>query len=231
MISQNHTAVILCGGRGERLRPLTESIPKPLVNIAGKPILKYLMDHLVSFGVKRFNIAAGYEGDKIVDFFRSHYLDYSVSVSNIGEADILQRILACGESISSDFSVYYGDTLANIDLNDLYAAHCSCGNMGTVALYPLTSEFGLCKVDANNKVQSFTEKPTLDYWINIGYFFYQRSALGEMKKYATHAEYLAAACNNGLLQGYRHNGVHITVNTLRELEEAESNISRFDVWR
>ena len=84
---------------------------------------------------------------------------------------------------------------------------------------------------AGSTVVCLIECRVKETFTDIGHFFYQRSALGEMKKYATHAEYLAAACNSGLLQGYRHNGVHITVNTLRELEEAESNISRFDVWR
>ena len=68
---KRHVAVlILCGGKGERLRPLTESLPKPLVEIKGRPILSYLMDHVVKFGIVDIVIAAGFKSEKIREFFR-----------------------------------------------------------------------------------------------------------------------------------------------------------------
>lgn len=221
------SAVILCGGRGERLRPLTESIPKPLVCIKGRPILSYLLDHVRKSGIVDVIVAAGFQAEKITAFFKDHHRELAVKIVNSGDVDIIERIKACSAYIPGDFILLYGDTLADVDFNRLQDFHYSQRALATITLYPLTSQFGLVELDQDDNVTSFQEKPVLDKWINIGNFYYDNSVLGWMNEYSSYARFLEALGSQGKLKGYRHRGIHITVNTLRELQDAEKNIDEF----
>jgi NDP-sugar pyrophosphorylase family protein len=227
-MKSNVTALILCGGKGERLRPLTESTPKPLVCINNRPILSYLLDHIKSFEISDVVVATGYLSDKIEEFFKSSYTELNVEIVNSGDADILERINSCMPCIEGDFIVFYGDTLANIDLQALQDFHYEHDKKITMTLWPLKSDFGLVELDSNNTVKSFQEKPTLDKWINIGGFYYQQEAVKLLGRHSNYANFLSHAGSISEIKGYKHDGIHITVNTLHELEKAEENIHMFE---
>jgi len=222
------TALILCGGKGERLRPLTEDLPKPLVNINGHPILGYLVDHIKKFNIQNIVVAVGYKACKIRDFFNEQYTDLNVSIIDSGDVDIIERIKDCSSSIKGDFIVFYGDTLADIDIHELQKYHYEHSKQLTMTLWPLKSQFGLIELDANNNVKKFMEKPTLDKWINIGGFYCEQDVFKWMENYSTYAEFLDAMSVQKKIKGYKHEGVHITVNTLYELESAKDNIHHFN---
>ena len=219
--------LILCGGKGERLRPLTESLPKPLVEIKGRPILSYLIDHVLKFGIVDIIIAAGFKSEKIREFFSVNYQETPVQIIDSGNVDIIERIRACEPYLQSDFMVLYGDTLADVDLEKLQDCHLLSGAQATVALIPLKSQFGLVTLDEHGNVTRFEEKPTLDKWINIGHFYYPPEVFSWMKGFASYAAFLEHLGRENKLKGYRHHGVHITVNTFQELEDAERNIHEF----
>jgi glucose-1-phosphate cytidylyltransferase len=221
------TALILCGGKGERLRPLTESIPKPLVHVKGRPILSYLLDHIQKFGVTDIVIAAGFKAEKIREFFQDHHRGLKVTIVDSGDVDIIERIKACAPHLDGDFILFYGDTLADVDLQGLQDFHYANRAQATITLYPLKSQFGLATLDADANVTRFEEKPTLDRWINIGNFYYPKAAVSWMREFSSYAAFLEFLGNEKRLKGYRHEGVHITVNTFRELEDAEQNIHEF----
>lgn len=223
------TAVLLCGGKGERLRPLTESMPKPLVRIKGRPILAYLLEHIRAFGIDDIVIAAGFKAEKIAEFVRAERL--AATLVDSGDVDIIARIRACAPHLRGDFIVFYGDTLADVDLAKLQAFHYAAGARATITLYPLKSQFGLASLDGEDNVTRFEEKPVLDRWINIGHFYYTQEALGWMRDFDSYAAFLEHLGRERRLKGFRHDGVHITVNTLRELEEAEQNIHEFTAER
>ena len=223
------TALILCGGKGERLRPLTESIPKPLVHVKGRPILSYLLDHIQKFGIDDIVIAAGFKADKIEEFFRHNHRGLVVKIVDSGDVDIIERIRACAPHLRGDFILFYGDTLADVDLQKLQAFHLSQDAKATITLYPLKSQFGLATLDGDSNVTRFEEKPTLDRWINIGNFYYANEVLSWMKDFSSYAIFLEFLGREKKLKGYKHDGVHITVNTFRELEDAEQNIHEFTV--
>jgi NDP-sugar pyrophosphorylase family protein len=227
-MKSNVTALILCGGKGERLRPLTESTPKPLVCINNRPILSYLLDHIKSFEISDVVVATGYLSDKIGEFFKSSYTELNVEIVNSGDADILERINSCMPYIEGDFIVFYGDTLANIDLQALQDFHYEHDKKITMTLWPLKSDFGLVELDSSNIVKSFQEKPTLDKWINIGGFYYQQEAVELLGRHSNYANFLSHAGSISEIKGYKHDGIHITVNTLHELETAEENIHMFE---
>ena len=98
----------------------------------------------------------------------------------------------------------------------------------TITLWPLKSQFGLFELDPNGNVINFREKPTLNQSINIGYFYYEKEVLSWMKDFSGYAEFLDFLANQRKLKGFMHHGVHLTVNTLRELEDAEQLIEEFD---
>ena len=135
------TALILCGGKGERLRPLTESIPKPLVRIRGRPILSYLLDHVKKFGIENVVIATGFQAEKIGVFFQENHRDLTVTIVNSGDVDIIERIKACAPHIAGDLILLYGDTLADVDFNRLQEFHYSHQAQSTITLYPLKCQF------------------------------------------------------------------------------------------
>lgn len=223
------TALILCGGKGERLRPLTESIPKPLVHVKGRAILSYLLDHIQKFGINDIVIAAGFKAEKISEFFRDNHRGLAVTIVDSGDVDIIERIKACAPDLPGDFILFYGDTLADVDLDKLQAFHFSHGAAATITLYPLKSQFGLATLDDDDNVTRFEEKPTLDRWINIGNFYYASEALAWMKNFSSYVAFLEFLGRERKLKGFKHDGVHITVNTFRELEDAEQNIHEFAI--
>jgi len=228
-MTSNLTVLILCGGRGERLRPLTESTPKPLVHINGKAILSYLLEHAQKFKITNFVIAAGYESRKIYDFFEENYTHLNVSIVDSGDVDIIERIKECQKHISNDFILLYGDTLADVSFDNLGQFHSKHAKMASISLLPFKSQFGLVEIDSDDNVTSFREKPTLEQWINIGNFYFDKEIFSLMDGYASFASFLEFLGFNNLIKGYQHHGMHITVNNICELEDAEKNIHKFEL--
>lgn len=219
-------AILLCGGKGERLRPLTADLPKPLVPVNGKPLLGHIVEHAQKHAVKSFVAAVGFKADKIKKYLEQD-LGLTVEFVDSGDVDIVKRLADCAPLIKGDFLVLYGDTLSNVDLDELAAFHRSRPEKVTITVWPLRSQFGLLDVAEDGKVVSFKEKPALDKWINIGYFYFEQEALSWMKGFTHFEAFLSHLVAQGQLNAYRHKGVHITVNTIKELEEAEENIGRF----
>lgn len=213
-------ALLLCGGKGERLRPLTTEMPKPLIPVGGTPILGHIIEHLQKHGIRDLVAAVGYKSGKITEYLQSRP-DVSAAIVDSGDADILKRLLDCAPRIKGDCLVLYGDTLSDVDLDALAAFHRARPEKVTITVWPLRSQFGLLEVAEDGKVLSFKEKPILNKWINIGYFYFEREALSWLSGFTRFEDFLQHLAAGGKINAYRHAGMHITVNTLKELEEAE----------
>ena len=222
------TALILCGGKGDRLRPLTAVLPKPLVLLGGRPILSYVLDHLKKYEIESVVIAAGYQKEKIHEFFERNDCGMNVTIVDTGDVDIISRIKSCAPQIAGDFIVLYGDTIADVNLDQLQAYHSSHNLKATITVWPLVTSFGLVELDKNECVLQFREKPVLDHWINIGYFYYAKEVISWMDDFATYAEFLEFLGRQRKMMGFKHQGLHITVNSLHELKDAEKNIHKFE---
>lgn len=223
------TALILCGGKGERLRPLTDIVPKPLVQIRGRPLLSHLLDHLKKYAIEDIVIAAGFKAEVIKSFFQENHLDMKVTIVDSGDADIVERIKSCASHINGDFILLYGDTLANVNLEHLREFHFSHSLKATITVWPLKSTFGLFELDESNDVVIYREKPTLKESINIGFFYMEHEVLSWAQEFSTFVEFLEFLTKERRLKGFVHHGMHLTVNTLRELEDAKEAIEKFDV--
>ena len=227
-ISGDLKALLLCGGKGERLIPLTNKTPKPLITINGIPILKHLISYLELYGFKKFVVAAGYKSDKIFEYFRNRHENLDIEIVDSGDVDIIQRIQDAVEFIPGDFIMCYGDTLADVNLLELIEFHHKHKGNITITSYPLQSPFGILNIDGSGKVLSFAEKPILDEWINIGYFYFSRKSIKDISKCNKFVDFLLERTNKGDIFSFKHRAIYITVNTITELREAERNISRLN---
>ena len=225
-MSNRPKIILLCGGKGERLRPLTTDIPKPLIPLNKKPIISYIFEHLESFKLDEFIITTGYKADKIDFYMKELKPSFSYKTVNSGETDIIQRIKDSSKYIDTDFMILYGDTLSDLDIDKLINFHKQHSQPATISVWPLKTQFGLVETNSNDKVVSFEEKPTLDKWINIGYFYFDRDFMDFILQHSSFENFLEEATKKGLISAYKHNGIHITINTLRELDDAEDELNK-----
>ena len=197
-------ALILCGGKGERLRPLTSNIPKPMIKINGKPILEYIIDHILLFGIKDFILTTGYQSQVIEDYIRERYPNINIIFSNSGDVDIIKWIQDILVTVQKAVIVLYGDIILNVDINDLISHHRKSSKEITMTVWPLKLDYGLVEIAENGTVESFAEKPTLDKWINIGYFYINMGYRDFILSHNSFESFLLDVANRKSINGFRH---------------------------
>jgi len=196
------SVVILCGGQGTRIREASESLPKPLIDIGGKPILWHIMKVYGHHGFRRFVLALGYKGWGIKRFFldyRENVSDLSVHLSdrqkirfhtNLADEDWEITFAETGLNTATGarlrrvrpylsgktFMMTYGDGIGPVDLSALLEFHRSHGRIGTVTGVHPSSRFGEIDVDPATKLaKEFNEKPTIATgWVSGGFFVFER---------------------------------------------------------
>ena len=167
------TVVILCGGKGLRLRPITKNIPKPLVKINNKSILEHIIQYFLKFKIKNFIIATGYKNKLIDKFIADKFNNKNIKIVYTGlNSDIITRLNKSSKYSKKNFLVCYGDTMVDIDLNKYIKFYLKNVKKTLVASYQLKSSFGILNIMKNNNVVDFREKPELDIWFNVGYFMF-----------------------------------------------------------
>ena len=172
--------VILAGGYGKRLRPLTIEKPKPLVEVAGRPIIEWQILHFKSLGYRDFVLLVGYKWEKIVEYLGSGRklgvrIAYVVEDEPLGTGGAIRN----AEHLLRDedyFLVTNGDVITNLDARKL-VDRLEGSIIAAMALVPLRSPYGIVEVDENGLVTRFVEKPTLEYWINAGVYAFRPEVL------------------------------------------------------
>jgi glucose-1-phosphate cytidylyltransferase len=225
---KNLTVIVLCGGKGQRLRPLTSDIPKPLIKIRNKALLEYIINHLLKFNIKNIIVASGYKSHLIKKFISNKYKN-KVEVIYTGiKTDILTRIKKITEKKEGDFLVCYGDTLVDININKLAKFYLLNKNKIVLSSYELKSSFGIININKkNNAVLKFEEKPNLGVWFNIGYILFSQKYCRMLSRFKKFEFFLNFCANKKLMMSFKHPGKHITINTITELENAKSQIKKF----
>jgi len=239
--------VILAGGFGTRLSEYTESIPKPMVSIGGKPILWHIMNTYASFGHKDFYIALGYKAEVIKEYFlnyRTLNSDFTVNLSNGNlvahqQDPVDWRVTLVDTGLDSmtggrvkrmkdfigdePFLLTYGDGVADIDIDALVRFHRSHGKMATVSAVHPGARFGELDLK-NHVVTSFKEKPqTTQGWINGGYFVLEPAFFDLIKGDDTilEKEPLEQIAQMGELMSYQHEGFWQCMDTKRDRDALE----------
>lgn len=170
---RRNTAVLMAGGRGERLRPLTDSVPKPMLPVAGRPILEWIVLHLVGVGIRRIRIAVNYLGHVIERHFGdgSEFgcdIGYLREASPLGTGGALSLL---DEPIAEPLLVMNGDVMTSFHVGDLLDSHARTGASVTVGIheYRHTVPFGVVTLDGN-RVVGLREKPTELWLANAGIY-------------------------------------------------------------
>lgn len=246
-------AVILAGGFGSRLSEVTNSIPKPMVEIGGKPIIWHIMKTYSHYGINDFIICCGYKQYIIKEYFANyfrHNSDMTVDLSN-NTLEILNnnsenwrvtmidtglntmtggRIKRIQEYVGEEsFLLTYGDGVTDLNISDTIKVHKKSQAYVSVTAYKPSGKFGALEIDLKtNKVNSFLEKPVGDNnWINCGYFVCEP----EVFNYITEGDAtvfegkpLELIAKEGKMNGYLHNGFWKPMDTLRD------NIELNNMW-
>lgn len=178
-------AVIMAGGKGERLLPLTKDCPKPLLKVGDKPIIEHNVDRLVNYGIKNITISIRYLGEQIRNFFGDGS-EKDVKISYVEEDQPLGTFgaLSMIEVFSSDHILLMNsDLLTNIDFTDFYKSFIDSGADLMVASIPYQVKVPYAVLEiANGDVISFDEKPTYSYYSNGGIYLFKRSLLNYLTK-------------------------------------------------
>lgn len=173
-------AVILCGGRGERLRPLTDEMPKPMVSVNGRPFLQYLLEQLAENGINRFVLLTGYLGEKIVEYFGDGSpWGWSISYSNgPGEWSTTKRIHEALDHIDEQFLLLYSDNFAQLRLSEL--AQVNRDRNSAITLSVVRKFPGNIRLDSNSSVAKYDSRrsdSSADY-VEIGYSLISKRKIG-----------------------------------------------------
>lgn len=219
-------AIILAGGEGKRLRPLTEDRPKPMVEVLGKPILQHQIEHLAKHGVRRFVITCHYKWEIIRDFFGNGSssgteIVYSVEKELLGRGGAIKE--AYRHVLAKDRPVIAtnGDNLWDVDLDELLKQHTNSKALTTITLVPLRSPYGIVEVEGN-LVKDFKEKIELPHWINAGVYAISPEAFEHFPERGDHEDStFPQFASEGKLSAYLHRGFWKGIDNLKDLSEAE----------
>jgi glucose-1-phosphate cytidylyltransferase len=244
-------AAILAGGAGTRLSEMTDRVPKPMVEIGGRPILWHIMKTYAAYGVKEFVIALGYKGDVIKDYFRRYRHHKSSMVIHLKSGDITVHdsertedwtvhLLDTGESTltggrlrrvmdyvgNEPILATYGDGVSDVNIADLVAFHSAQKRLATVTAVRPPARFGGLEFKGN-LVSNFTEKPQVgEGWINGGYFVLEpkvREYLDGGDDLILEKAPMETLASDGQLAAYKHESFWQCMDTVRDLKLLESH--------
>lgn len=222
-------AILMAGGRGERLRPLTDTIPKPLLPVGDKTIIDHNVDRLISYGVRHINVTVNYLADMLEEHFSQPR--GGVKVRTFREADFMGTIASVRlvEPLYSDtVLVMNSDVFTNIDFEDFYLHFCQNDAEMSVAAIPynVSIPFGVLDLDGRN-VKGILEKPKFNYYANAGIYLVRRRALDEIPQgtffHATDLMEKLIAQGKKVIR-YPLNGTWIDIGTPQEYQKAQDLI-------
>lgn len=229
-------AMILAGGLGERLRPLTDNLPKPMVPLNGKPILEHQIEWLKAGGVTGVIFLAGYRWEAIKAHFgngRDFGVDikYSVETSPLGRGGAIKQgspLLPPDDEPA--VVALNGDIITEQPLDALIAAHrerlaAHPPHLATLLVAPMISPYGLVDLDESGGVIGFREKAELPHWINGGVYVFQRDIFEQFPAKGDHEvetfPHLAAA---GRIAAHQTRAFWTSIDSLKDLRQAEERL-------
>jgi NDP-sugar pyrophosphorylase family protein len=218
-------AIILAGGKAERLGDAAQGLPKALVALAGRPLAAYQIALLAQAGVERVLIscAAGQEA-----VFEQELGDLGVELVLVGEPQPLGRgggLRLAVQQRRETGPVYAlnGDELFDIELSDLLARHVDERPAATITVAPLRSHLGVVDLGPDDTVVGFREAPLLPFWVNIGLYVLDEEAIERLPERGDHeTTTFPELAAEGRLGAWRHEGLWLTVNTPKDLRVAQA---------
>jgi glucose-1-phosphate cytidylyltransferase len=216
---------ILCGGRGARLQEHTRTIPKPLVEIGGLPIVWHVIRLYAQAGFREFVLLTGYLGDQIEAFVAGHAWPEGVRVTCVdtgldtptgGRLHAAAQAGVLGGEGAGVFCATYADGVADVDLRALLAFHAAHDGAATMTVVRPTLPFGVTEL-GDDRVTGFREKPRSEHWVNGGFFVFDASVLDRLAPgHVLEREPLEGLAADGALRAYRHEGFWDCMDTYKD---------------
>ena len=249
--------IILAGGFGTRLSEYTDSIPKPMVTIGGRPILWHIMKTYAHFGHKDFYLALGYKAEVIKEYFINYHSlnsDFAVDLSSgivkplqVDDTDWKVTLVDTGLKTmtggrikrlqqfigNQQFMLTYGDGVADINIDELLKFHKSHGKMVTLTTVRPSARFGDLEFNGDS-VSSFQEKPQLhEGWINGGFFICEPGVFDfiDNDSQMFEREPLERLVKAGQLMAYKHHGFWHSMDSKRDRDILESLWDKNALWK
>lgn len=253
-------AVILAGGQGTRLREETEYRPKPMVQIGNHPILWHIMKILNSQGVRDFEIALGFKGDHIKEYFLNYqdllgdltieysnglrktkhdkeiFENWTVGLNETGlNTNTGGRLFQLRGKLDETFLCTYGDGVANVDIRELVDFHKKHGRIATVTAVHPSARFGSLEITYQGLVSSFAEKPVSNQWVNGGFFIFNKEIFEYLNADSIlEREPLENLARNGELMAWKHDGFWHPMDTIRDTQHLNElwveGIAPWKIW-
>jgi mannose-1-phosphate guanylyltransferase len=222
--------VILAGGFGKRLKPLTDNRPKPMIEILGKPIIDWQIKLLAKNNIREIIICVGYLKEQIIDYIASGNrfnvkVAYTVEEEPLGTGGALKNTYSLLKDEKDGFFMINGDILTNIDFNIL----SSKNEFNTLAVVPLRSPYGIVDFDEQLNVTGFEEKPNINNkWINAGVYFFDQEVFNYLpEKGNIETTALPAMANQQKLKAKKfENSFWKSIDSHKDIEESSKELAR-----
>lgn len=229
-MSDQFYALTIAGGRGERLKPLTDTVPKPMIRLNGRPMLSYQVEWMRSQGVTDIVFLCGYLGETIRDFFgdgskfgvNAHY---SFEDRPLGRGGAVRKGMSQVPPDAGTVLVTNGDNVTDQRLSEMTALHERRDALATIMLAPYMSQYGTVDSDEDGTVTRFVEKGRLPLWINAGVYLFDRSLEQRLPEVGDHEtttfQELAAERRMAAL---RSEATWLTVDSQKDISECEKRL-------
>lgn len=225
-------AVILAGGIGTRMRPLTYVIPKAMLPIGGKPLLEHTVRYLKEYDINEVIVCVAYLKNHIMDFFKDgetlgakiQYAEADMPFGTAGQLKTAEKY------VSETFLAMNGDIITSLNLRRLIDFHKKAGGIGTIALkkFEVPVPYGYIEVDAKSNIQRFTEKPTLTFSANAGIYILQPKVFDYIPRneiVSLETETFPMLLKNGeRLNGYYEEAYWADVGTITDFERVDKEL-------
>jgi NDP-sugar pyrophosphorylase family protein len=227
-------ALLLAGGKAERLGEAAQGLPKPLVPVAGFPLAEYAVARLVEGGVTRVIVACR-AGDE--DAFVNALAGLGAEVEAVGESEPLGRggglrLAASRRQEEGPVLALNGDELLDVDFAALLGEHEASGAAATLVVAQVRSPFGVVDVEEDGTIVGFREGPLLEQWVNSGVYVLDEEAIALLPEKGDHEQSTFPQLAAGRrLHAHRHEGVWLTVNTPKDLRRASEYMEEHPEWR
>lgn len=226
-------ALVLAGGKAERLGDAARGLPKPLVPVAGRPLVGYQVARLAAAGVTRVVVACARGWESL---FEEQLGGIGPEIVAVGEPEPLGRggglrFAAARRREQGPVLAMNGDELLDVDFGALLARHRASGAAATVVVTQVRSPFGVVELGADDRIAGFREAPLLPEWVNSGVYVLGEEALARLPEKGDHeTSTFPELAAEGKLAAFRHGGVWLTVNTPKDLRRAEEYIAAHPEW-
>lgn len=224
------SAIILAGGRGERLRPLTQDRPKCMIEVLGSPILSYQLRWLAEYGVHKVAVACGYLHEMIQQHFGNGMklgveIEYVVEEKPLGRGGALKQAMQRIIGDEDKLLCLNGDNICNLVLPDFERFHEQHKPLATILTTPLRSPYGIVDTSAEGDVIAFTEKPVLPYGVNAGIYIMSREIIPQLPDVGDHEETtFPKLAKEGKLKAFRSECFWRTVDTVKDVNELRNEL-------